>query len=108
MGRNAGNTLWVYTGRGRKRANIAEFMEFREGRIVGERDYRLLPGMVSESRWERRGSTRVLFWDRKLWYRSAIVLGERNGQYPGCVGKVRASQFRYFVCALQHPADTLR
>jgi len=35
---------------GRKRANIAEFMEFREGRIAGERDYRLLRGMVSESR----------------------------------------------------------
>ena len=48
---------------------------------MGARDYRLLRGMVSESRWERRGSTRVLFWDRKLWYRSAIVLEKASCQY---------------------------
>jgi len=52
------------------------------------------------------GSTRVLFWDTKMWYRSAIVVCRRSRQYWGCVGKVRATYISGSLHPFRHPADT--
>jgi hypothetical protein len=58
--------------------------------------------------WERKevGSTTVLFWDRFLWYRSAIALGEANWQTFDCVGKVCAGHIASALRSLQPTADT--
>jgi hypothetical protein len=58
--------------------------------------------------WERKeaGSTTVLFWDRFLWYRFAIALGEANWQTLGCVGKVCAGHIASALRSFQRTADT--
>ena len=67
-------------------------------------DYTGLRYALDPGGW--RGSTRVLFSNGDLWYRSAIVFKGRRGQYWGCVGKVRANHVYRAVLSLWHPADT--
>jgi hypothetical protein len=39
MGRNFGCTLWIYSGwRGQMKAFFAVFLEFREGKIIRQRN----------------------------------------------------------------------
>jgi ketosteroid isomerase-like protein len=39
VGRNFGRTLWIHSGRGEMKAFFAVFLEFREGKIIRQRNY---------------------------------------------------------------------
>jgi hypothetical protein len=73
-----------------------------KGRVRVLSSVRGTPSVIirSERKAEGWGSTRVLFWNGLLWYRSAIVFEDVIRQYLGCVGKVRAYNLSAVVLSL--------
>jgi hypothetical protein len=106
MDGDAGGSVWNTAGRKPDEGLLRDVPGVSGGEDRGAAKLRLFREMVTH--WERKevGSTTVLFWDRFLWYRSAIALGEANWQTFDCVGKVCAGHIASALRSLQPTADT--
>src|SRR5712691_8549749 len=87
---------------GQRKGNFRAFLVFRREGSCASGTTTVMRPRKRES-WAKSASTRVLFWEGVLWYRSAIVSGDVSRQYWGCVGKDRASYFRSFDSSFLAP-----
>ena len=83
MGRNFGRALWIHSGWRADEGLFAVFLEFREGKIIRQRNYDCFEALIANGTEKCGPRPRVLLPNSFLWYRSPIVLEEASSQYVG-------------------------